>query len=202
MGGISIARIWAEVRPKLWPDNWAQSRVGTCRISTANGVLLAVYLVPAWMISALHIYNNPARGLFNAANIAFTSFAANYLHLAPEGLMRFALFVALVKITVVFFLACFVSLSVLGDETHGGDRDELLYIGLALASAVSVFSMLAAYRYGEAEAMKLHATETLMIVAAAVVAVIDVPRPQADIPVSVEPAEPLVQDNKGMSAAA
>lgn len=202
MGGISIARMWAGVRPRLWPENWLESRVGTCRISTANGVLLAVYLVPAWLISALHIYNNPARGLFNTANIAFTTFAANYLHLDPEGLMRFALFVALVKITVIFFFACFVSLSVLGDETHSGDRDELLHFGLALASAVSIFSMLTAYRYGEAEALKLHATETLLIVAAAVVAIIDVPRPQADIPVSVQPAEALVQDNKGMSAAA
>jgi hypothetical protein len=116
--------------------------------------------------------------------------------------MRFALFVALAKVTVVLFFACFVSLSIVGDPAHGDDRDELLHLGLALASIFSVASMLVAWRFGEGEAMRLHATESLMLLAAVVVAAVDMPRPRAGISVPAEPAEPVVQDNKKDVAAA
>ncbi len=144
----------------------------------------------------------PGRGLFDRANIASTTFAADYLHLEPEGLMRFALFVALAKMTVVLFFACFVTLSIIGDKEHRQDRDELLHIGLALAAVISVTSMLLAYHFGAAEALRLHATETLMIVAGCVVAIIDEPRQPADIDVSVEPAAPAVPHKSDWSAAA
>lgn len=202
LGGISSATIWAGARLKLWPDASAERAAGTLRIATANGLLLSVYLVPAWLIAALHIYRNPARGLFDIANIAPTTFAANYLHLDAENLMRFALFMALAKVTVVLFFACFVSLSIVGAREHSADRDELLHIGLTLAGILSVASMLVAWRYREAEALRLHATETLMIVAAAVVAIVDAPRQPADIPAPATAAEPLIQDNKDIAAAA
>ncbi len=116
--------------------------------------------------------------------------------------MRFALFVALAKMTVVFFLACFVSLSVIGDKNYRQDRDELLHIGLALAAFISVASMLLAYYFGSAEALRLHATETLMIVAGCVVAIIDEPRQPADTQASDEPAERPDQHKSDWSAAA
>jgi cytochrome c oxidase subunit IV len=202
MGGILSARIWALVQPKLRASAWAVSRDSDWRISTANSLLLAIYLMPAWLNAALHIYRNPARGLFDQANIASTTFAADYLHLEPEGLMRFALIVALAKMTVVLFFACFMSLSIIGDKEHRQDRDELLYIGLTLAAVISVASMLLAYFFGSAEALRLHATETLMIVAGCVVAIIDEPRQPADIDVSAETAELLVPHTSDWSAAA
>jgi uncharacterized membrane protein YoaK (UPF0700 family) len=116
--------------------------------------------------------------------------------------MRFALFVALLKMTVVLFFACFVSLSIIGDKEHRQDRDELLHIGLTLAAVISVASMLLAYHFGSTEALRLHATETLMIVAACVVAVIDEPRQPADIDVSVEPSAQPVPHKSDWSAAA
>lgn len=210
MGGMSMARVWAGVGAKLrsglsaerGSGNGSGTGAGTWRIATANGLLLSVYLVPAWLMAVLQIHGNPARGLFSTANIAATTFAANYLHLDAEGLMRFALFVALVKVTVVLFFACFVSLSIVGDAAHSDDRDELLHIGLALASILSVASMLVAWRFGEGEAMRLHATESLMLLAAVVVAAVDTRRPRADILEQAEPSEPLVQDNKTDVAAA
>ena len=67
---------------------------------------------------------NPGRGLFDRANIASTIFAATICILAG-GLMRFAWLLALAKMTVVLFFACFADAVVIGD-TEQGDRDELL----------------------------------------------------------------------------
>lgn len=202
MGSASIAKVWAGLRSSVSPDSWPAGRAGNWRIAAANGALLAAYLVPAWTVAAARLYLDPVDGLFDDANVAFAILAGDHLQLAPGAFVRFALFLGLARIIVAVFFASFVWLSILGDETFHADRDECLHIGLTLAAVVSVAGMLLAYRFGEAEAMRLHATETLMIVAAAVVAIIDEPRRPADIPADARSADPLVQDNKDWPAAA
>lgn len=158
------------------------------RVATANAALLACYLVPAWAFSVWKIWLAPMRGLFDVANLGPAIFATNVLQLGPGALVRFAMLVGLVKFTVVVFFVSFVvfSLSSLADEREEGR--ELLHVGLALAALLSFVSTVLAWRFGEAEALRLHATETLMILSAAIVVIFDLPKRGAVAPVPAHSA--------------
>lgn len=160
------------------------------RVATGNAMLLALYLVPAWAYAVWKVWAAPVHGLFATANLGPAIFAANYLQLEPVNLVRFALLVALLKFTVVVFFIAFVVFSLSSRDDEREEGRELLHVALALASTVSFVSTLLAWRFGEAEALRLHATETLMILSAAIVVIVDVPQAE------------LVQDNVPLEAAA
>jgi len=157
----------------------ASAAQGKWRVATANGMLLACYLVPAWAFSVWKIWTAPVRGLFDVANLGPAIFAANMLQLAPPDLVRFALLVALIKFTVVVFFVAFIVFSLSSLQHEREEGAELLHVGLALAATVSIVSMALAWRFGEGEALRLHATESLMILSAAIVALVDVPQAAA-----------------------
>jgi hypothetical protein len=159
------------------------------RVATGNAMLLALYLVPAWAYAVWKIWVAPIHGLFATANLGPAMFAANFLHLEPLNLVRFALLVALAKFTVVVFFIAFAVFSLSSREDEREEGRELLHVGLALAAIVAFVSTILAWRFGEAEALRLHATETLMILSAAIVVIADVPQAE------------LVQDNVPLEAA-
>jgi hypothetical protein len=147
-------------------------------MASANGLLLGCYLVPAWSVVVWKIVTAPVRGLFDVANLGPAIFASDILRLMPVDMLRFAYLVALAKFTVIAFFiaaACFTLSSQPHEQEEG---DELLHVALALASIVSTASMALAWWFGEGDALRLHATETLMILSAAIVAVIDLPAPR------------------------
>jgi hypothetical protein len=70
-----------------------------------------------------------------------------------------------------------------------GGANEALSIALGLGSLISFALMLMASRVGEIEALRLHATELLMMLGTAIVFAIEGP---ASVPVAAAvPAEPL-----------
>ena len=157
------------------------------RVATANAMLLACYLVPAWAWSVWKIWVAPMHGLFDDANLGAAIFATNILQLAPPDVVRFAMLIALLKFTVVVFFLAFVVFSLSSLEHEREEGRDLLHVGLTLASVISFVSTLLAWRFGEAEALRLHATETLMILSAAIVVIVDVPRsPAAEVPAPAE----------------
>lgn len=160
------------------------------RVATGNAMLLALYLVPAWAWAAWQIWVSPIHGVFASANLGPAMFAANVLQLEPLDMVRFALLVALAKLTVVIFFMAFVVFSLSSLEHEREEGRELLHVGLTLAAIIAFVSTILAWRFGEAEALRLHATETLMILSAAIVVIADMP-----------PAE-LVQDNEPLEVAA
>jgi hypothetical protein len=69
-----------------------------------------------------------------------------------------------------------------------GGANEALSIALGLGSLISFALMLMASRVGETEALRLHATELLMMLGTAIVFAIEGP---ASVPAAAVPAEPL-----------
>jgi len=142
------------------------------RVTTINGLLLALYFVPAWTIAAFKIVMFPIRGIYERANIGPALYVSDTFQLSTLGTVRFAWLLVLAKFVVVAYFLIFAVLTL----RKGGKRglgDEALGFALLLGSILSVASMMAASHVGEAAAVRLHATESLMLLGAFVLLAID-----------------------------
>ena len=159
------------------------------RITSFNGVLLAAYFIPTWAIIAWQIVTSPVRGLFERPSVAVALYATDYLQLPTMTAVRFAWLLALGRLTVVAFFALFLVLAVRAAIRKQGSSDEALAIALTIGSVISFASMLMASQVGEIEALRLHASELLVMIGTGIVMLFDTPaRPQAatvpsDLPV-------------------
>jgi len=146
---------------------------GDWRISTVNGVLLASYFIPSWTISALKIWMSPIRGLYDRTNVATALYASDYLNLSPMGTVRMAWLLALGKVTVAAFFLVFLLLTIRVAIRRKGSCDEALGFALGIGAFLSMASLIAASKVGELAALRLHASESLLLIGAAIILVID-----------------------------
>src|SRR5450759_3568952 len=151
------------------------------RISSFNGALLAAYFIPTWTIVAFKIMISPIHGLFERPNISVALFISDHLQLAAMATVRVAWLLALGKLTVVAFFAIFLVLIARASIRKTGGCDEALGLALAIGSVISFASMVMASEVGETQALRLHATELLMLLGTAIVLLVERPaQPQAD----------------------
>jgi hypothetical protein len=151
------------------------------RISSFNGALLAAYFIPAWTIVAFKIMLSPIHGLYEQPSIAVALFVSDHLQLAAISTVRMAWLLALGRLTVVAFFAIFAVMLTRASIRKTGGCDEALAIALAIGSAISFASMLLASQVGETGALKLHATELLMLLGTAILLLVEPPvEPQTD----------------------
>jgi hypothetical protein len=149
------------------------------RISSFNGVLLAAYFVPTWAFVAFRIMISPIQGLYERPNVSVALFISDHLQLAALTMVRFAWLLALGKLMVVGFFAIFVVLLTRPSIRKAGGCDEPLAMALAIGSVISFASMVMAAQVGESQAIRLHATELLMLLGTGIVLLVEPPvRPQ------------------------
>ena len=159
------------------------------RISCFNGALLASYFIPTWAIIAFRIIETPVRGLFERPNVSAAFYLGDHLQWGAAGLIRAAWLIALGRLTVVAFFAVFLVLLCRPKIRTLGGANEALSIALGIGSLMSFALMLMASKVGEPEALRLHATELLMMLGMAIVLVVERP---ASVPAATSvPAEPL-----------
>src|SRR6202049_2732344 len=157
------------------------------RISSFNGALLAAYFIPTWTIVAFKIMISPIHGLYERPNIAVGLFISDHLELAATSTIRAAWLLALGKLTVVAFFAIFVVFLTRASIRKAGGCDEPLAMAVAIGSVISFASMVMASAVGETAALRLHATELLMLLGTAIVLLVE------------RPAEPQIE--RGVSGA-
>jgi hypothetical protein len=145
------------------------------RISTFNGALLAAYFIPTWTIVAFKIMISPVHGFYERPNISVALFVSDHLHLAAMSTVRFAWLLALGKLTVVAFFAVFVFFITRASIRKSGGCDEALALALGIGSLISFASMVMASQVGETAALRLHATELLMLLGTAIVLTVERP---------------------------
>jgi hypothetical protein len=151
------------------------------RISSFNGVLLAAYFIPTWTMIAFKIMVSPIHGLYEQPNISVALFISDHLQLAALTTVRFAWLLALGRLTVVAFFVTFVAFISRPSIRKSGGCDEALAMALAIGSVISFASMVLASQVGETGALKLHATELLMLLGTAIVLLVErPPQPQTD----------------------
>ena len=145
------------------------------RISSFNGVLLAAYFIPAWAIVAYNIMIAPVHGLYERPTVAVALFVSDHLQMSGIGTVRVAWLLALGRLTVVAFLAMFVVQFAISRIRRTEASIEAFGIALLIGSLISCASMVMASKVGEIAALKLHATELLMLLGAAIVLLIEHP---------------------------
>ena len=155
------------------------------RISSFNGALLALYFIPTWTIIAFQIIVSPIHGLYERPSISVALFISDHLHLAGVATVRLAWLLALGRLTVVAFFAVFLVFISRPSIRKSGGCDEALGMALAIGSIISFASMLMASQVGEIGALRLHATELLMLLGTTIVLLVERPaQPLADQGVS------------------
>jgi hypothetical protein len=156
------------------------------RISSFNGALLAAYFIPSWTVIAFKIMISPIHALYERPNISLALFISDHLQLAGMATVRVAWLLALGRMTVVAFFALFLVFLVRAAIRKNGGGNEALGMALAIGSVISFASMVAASQVGETEALRLHATELLMLLGTAIVLLVEPPaQPQAQAPTEV-----------------
>ena len=156
------------------------------RISSFNGALLAAYFIPTWTIIALRIMISPIHGFYERPNISIALFVSDYLQLAATGAVRAAWLLALGRLTVVAFFAIFVVLISRPAVRKAGGCDEALAIALGIGSVISFVLMVMAAHFGETEAVRLHATELLLLLGTAIVLTVEPAAPSQAEPITPE----------------
>ena len=163
------------------------------RISSLSGVLLAGYFIPTWAIIAWHIVASPVRGLFERPSVSVALYATDHLQLPTMTAVRFAWLLALGRLTVVAFFALFLVLTVRSVIRKQGSGSEALAIALTIGSVLSFASMLMASQVGEIEALRLHASELLVMIGTGIVMLFDTPA-QAQTQVVAVPSESALEE--------
>jgi len=145
------------------------------RISSFNGALLAAYFIPTWTIIAFRIMVSPIHGFYERPNIAVALFVSDHLHLATTGTLRAAWLLALGRLIVVGLFAVFLVLLARPKIRKSGGCDEALSIALLIASVISFVATVMASMAGEDAALRLHATELLILLGNAIVLAVEGP---------------------------
>ncbi|MCA1414858.1 hypothetical protein I6F30_27570 [Bradyrhizobium sp. NBAIM20] len=161
------------------------------RIGSVNGALLAAYFIPVWSLVAFSIIVAPVRGLYERPSVAVALYLSDHLQMAGMDTVRAAWLLALGRLTVVAFFAIYLVLLCIPRTRKGGGSDEALGIALGIGSVISFASMVMASKVGEMAALRLHATELLLLLGAAVVVVIE--KPDAAAKVAEVAAPPNLQ---------
>src|ERR1700753_1768264 len=160
------------------------------RITSFHGVLLAAYFIPTWAIIAWQIVTAPVRGLFERPSVAIALYATDHLQLPTMTAVRFAWLLALRRLTVVAFFALVLVLTIRAAIRKQGSGSEALAIALTIGSVISFASMLMASQVGEIEALRLHASELLVMIGTGIVMLFDTP---AQTQMAAVPSELPVQ---------
>jgi hypothetical protein len=164
------------------------------RISSFNGALLAAYFIPTWTVVAFKIMVSPIHALYERPNISVALFISDHLQLAAMSTVRMAWLLALGKLTVAAFFAVFLAQIARASVRKAGGCNEALAIALAIGSIISFASMVMASQVGETAALRLHATELLMLLGTAIVLLVEQPaRPAPQGELSLE--QPQLLDN-------
>jgi hypothetical protein len=143
------------------------------RISSFSGALLAAYFIPTWTMVAFKIMVSPIQGLYERPNVSVGLFISDHLQLAAVTTVRAAWLLALGKLTVVAFFAVFLVFITRAAIRKTGGWDEALAMALAIGSVISFASMVMASKVGETAALRLHATELLMLLGTAIVLLVE-----------------------------
>ena len=173
------ARLWPEhdiealVSDAMFLKSGAGGMAKDWRISTFNCVLLACYFIPSWTISAMKIWVSPIRGFYDRSNIAAAMYVSDFMTLPAMGTIRVAWLLALSKVIVAAFFFVFLLLVISAAIRNKGGADEALAFALGVGAFISMACLIAASKVGELAALRLHASEALLLIGAAILLIID-----------------------------
>jgi hypothetical protein len=166
------------------------------RIGSLNGALLAAYFIPVWGSIAYNIMFAPVHALYDQPNISAALFVSDHLNLAGLNLVRVAWLLALSRFAVIAFFAVFLVLLCWPSTRKSSACDEALGIALGIGSLISFACMAMASQVGETGALRIHATELLLMLGAAIVLVMEGRPQRVGATSNVIAGEPRLADSR------
>jgi hypothetical protein len=118
---------------------------------------------------------SPIQGFYERPNISLALFLSDYMQFSSMGTVRYAWLLAVGKLTVVAFFTVFLVFITRPKIRKSGGCDEALMMALSIGGVISFASMVMASKVGEVVAMRLHITELLLMLGAAVLLTIEPP---------------------------
>lgn len=148
---------------------------GNLRISWIVGVPVAVYFAVVWTPLIATTVMAPVFALYQLPNVGAALYAADHLGFAGTATVRIAWLLALARFVPLAFMAVFaVRLAVPALRRRGG-IGEALGLAVGLGSALGFALMLMAAKVHEQAAVRLHATELLIMLGVVVVMALERP---------------------------
>jgi len=145
------------------------------RISAFNGALLAAYFIPTWTIIAFNIMVSPIHSFYDRPSVAIALFISDNFHWTAMPTIRLAWILALARVTTAAFFALFLVFLTRPSIRKSGGCNEALAFALAIGSVLSFISMVLAAKVGETEALRIHASELLVLLGTAIVMAVEKP---------------------------
>ena len=143
------------------------------RLGAVNAALISIYFAPVWGTEALRALTSPMYGLQEPVHVVAAGYYRALLDLGVEGLVRTSYVLSGLKFVVAIgFLAYLIDFAralVVGRQPNR----ETLYTVLILAGVSIVFSAWPALGSGNADLIRLQATQFLMLTGAMIVISVD-----------------------------
>ena len=135
------------------------------RIGSVNGALLAAYFFhPGLDAGRLQHHGGAGARPLQRPSVAVALFLSDHLQMSGLSTVRAAWLLALGRLTVVAFFAIYLAILAIPRTRKSGARaNQALGIALAIGSLISFASMVMASKVGEMAALRLHATELLLL---------------------------------------
>ena len=166
------------------------------RIGSFNGALLAAYFIPVWGMIAYNIMFAPVHALYEQPNISAALFVSDHLNVAGMNLVRVAWLLALGRFAVVAYFGVFLVMLCWPSTRKNGSCDEALGVALGIGSLISFACMVMASQVGELAALRLHATELLLLLGTAIVLVFQRPAQKTAVANDLLLRHPQLADNR------
>jgi hypothetical protein len=146
-----------------------QSRFVQSGLGSVNLALLSLYFVPIWGRDAVRALISPYNGLDDRVHAAAAIYFRQLFDLGTNGLILTSHMLAGVKLVIAAGFAAY-AIEFLRSWVTGRDSDrETLDVALTLALVGIVIWALPALALGDAELIRLYATQMLMVVGAVIV---------------------------------
>lgn len=152
------------------------------RLGMVNLALVSLYFVPVWGHDAFRALVSPYGGFENPAQTAAATYFRELFDLGLAGLIRTGEILAVIKLVIaaafVAYLIEFCRALVRGREANRETVDVVLVLALL---AIPLW-LAPAFTLGDAAALRLQATQFLLLMSAAVVIMIDRAAESAIVP--------------------
>ncbi len=143
------------------------------RLGLVNFALVSAYFVPAWGHDALRVLTSPFNGFEHRAHAVAAIYFRELFDLGLIGLVRVSELLAGLKLVIAAAFVAYLIEFARALATRREPNRETVDVVLLLALATAMLWMLPALKLGDADLIRLQATQLLLLLGAAVVIMVE-----------------------------
>jgi hypothetical protein len=143
------------------------------RLGLVNFALVSAYFVPAWGHDALRVLTSPFNGFEYRAHAAAAIYFRELFDLSLTGLVRASELLAGLKLVLAAAFVAYLIEFARALATRREPNRETVDVVLLLALATAILWTLPALKLGDADLVRLQATQLLLLLGATIVMIVE-----------------------------